>query len=607
VSRLTASESAEAIGVPTNRSTSPHASKWSWVALGVPLVVVLVGAWTYRWVQEDAFINFRIIGNLLAGHGPVFNVGERVEAYSDPLWLFLLAAIHRVVPFVSLEWLSVMLGLGSTAGGVMWGGRAIQRLGGARGDDLVLPMGLLVFSVVAGVWEFSTSGLEIGMVFGWIGLSFWLLVRTEDRRTSALGCGFVVGLGPLIRPELLLMSGVFLVTLGLVAAAPGWRGSAKIGRRSVALLLAASCLPVIYELWRMAYFGLLVPNTGLAKSGTSSWWSQGFTYLWNFVSPYTLWLPLGLAVPLVGPRLYRWWRTGDHIGVVVLLTPIAAALADTLYVVHLGGDHMHARLLLPAFLALCIPLYVEVAQLRSLLVIPLLGIVAWSVTSAGWLRWDSGGLYGEVFGTVHGIANERNIWIAETGKRNPITTADWRSYGLPGHGYDVTAAVMSRQKRQGMFVVTNPLLVDVVPGNVRAARSPLPFHLAVNLTNIGFIALEAGPQVYIFDRLSLANPIGSHFTIGAHKQAGGKVIDPVWMIARFGLNGEQSPTGAPSDQSVAAARRAISCPPLSSYLHAITGSLTFSRALSNIAHSYAYTTMSFSGDPNTAEQQLCHR
>lgn len=42
--------------------------------VAVPLVVVLLGAWSYRWVQEDAFINFRIIGNLLAGHGPVFNV-----------------------------------------------------------------------------------------------------------------------------------------------------------------------------------------------------------------------------------------------------------------------------------------------------------------------------------------------------------------------------------------------------------------------------------------------------------------------------------------------------------------------------------------------------
>ena len=121
----------------------------SWLVLSVPAVVVLAGAWSYRWVQDDAFINFRIIANLLAGHGPVFNVGERVEAYSDPLWVFLLAGLHEVLPFISLEWLSVLLGLVGTGVGVILGGRAIPRLGASRGSDLVIPIGLLIFSVVA--------------------------------------------------------------------------------------------------------------------------------------------------------------------------------------------------------------------------------------------------------------------------------------------------------------------------------------------------------------------------------------------------------------------------------------------------------------------------
>ena len=34
-----------------------------------------------------------IAGNLVAGHGPVFNLGERVEAYTSPAWLALLALI----------------------------------------------------------------------------------------------------------------------------------------------------------------------------------------------------------------------------------------------------------------------------------------------------------------------------------------------------------------------------------------------------------------------------------------------------------------------------------------------------------------------------------
>jgi hypothetical protein len=182
------------------------------------------GGWAYRWVQEDAFINFRIIGNLLSGHGPVFNVGERVEVYSDPIWMFLLAGIHWLIPSVSLEWMSVILGLLFTGMGFVLAGRAAQRLAASRGDLLVFPIGLLIVSVVAGVWEFSTSGLEMGTVFGWIDLSFWLLVRTESKRTSAAWCAFVAGLGALFRPELVLMSVIFLVGLAAVVAAPDWKG-----------------------------------------------------------------------------------------------------------------------------------------------------------------------------------------------------------------------------------------------------------------------------------------------------------------------------------------------------------------------------------------------
>jgi arabinofuranosyltransferase len=585
------------------RSGNPTAS---WLVLAVPVLAVLAGAWAYRWVQEDAFIDFRIVGNLLAGHGPVFNVGERVEADSDPLWVFTLAAVHGLLPFVSLEWLSVVLGLLGTSSGFVLAGRAVQRLGASRDEGLILPIGLLLCSAVAAVWEFATSGLEMGMVFCWIGLAYWLLVRTEQRRSSGLWCAFVIGLGPLIRPELLLMSLVLLVALGIVVGAPGWRGPASLTRRFGLPLLAAAGLPFLYELWRMAYYGLLVPNTGLAKSGTGSWWSQGFTYLWNFVAPYTLWLPLLLAIPLVVPRLRRWWSAGDRVGMILLVTPAVAALADWLYVVRVGGDHMHARLLLPGFFALCLGIYVEARQLRSLLLLSVIGIMVWCVASAGWLRWDSGTLAGQVYGTVHGIANERNIWVAETGTQHPITAADWRRYGLPGDQYRAAASWLAVQGRQAMLVITNPLRVDLKAGNLRPARSPLPFHLAVNLTNVGFIALESGPDVYIFDRLSLANPIGSHTTEGGQRQLGGKVIGPAWMVARFGHPGEHYPAGAPSAASVAAARRALQCAPLKSYLHAITAPLTLGQAFSNIVHATTYTTMSFSPDPTIAYQQLCH-
>jgi len=600
----------------TTESTGGWASvtrsdAFSWVVLAVPLIIVLIGAWNYRWVQEDAFINFRIISNLLAGHGPVFNIGERVEVYSDPLWMFLLAGMHEVLPFINLEWLSVLLGLAGTASGVLLGGRAIQRLGGSRGDTPVLPIGLLIFSVVAGVWEFSTSGLEMGMVFAWIGLSFWLLVRTEERRTTALWCAFIVGLGTLIRPELILMSLVFLSALTLVAAAPNWQGPTGPFRRYVLPLLVALGLPVLYELWRMAYFGMLVANTALAKSAGNGWWSQGLYYLWNFVQPYALWLPLLIVLPLIVPRVSRWWGAGDRLGVALLLTPAAAGLVDTLYVVHLGGDYMHARLLLPAFLALSLAVYVDLDQLRTIGRWLVVGVLLWCIICAGWLRFSPIPTQ-----PVHFIDNERSLWIFETGRAHPITAADYGRFTL-------LADILTRGSRrdssraQAMLILDNPEIAffpdqvqevgDTIKDEQRPARSALPFQLVVNTGNIGSVAYASGPQIYFFDSYSLANPIGSHTSVLTRGRPGHeKFIGPAWMVARFGIPGEELPKDAASPLLVSAARRALGCAPLSSYLHAITAPMSLSQAWSNITQSVTYTEISFSSDPIVAERQLCN-
>lgn len=52
--------------------------------LGCSVLVVSLlfawGAWQRRWIADDGLIVLRTVRNLLAGNGPVFNAGERVEA-----------------------------------------------------------------------------------------------------------------------------------------------------------------------------------------------------------------------------------------------------------------------------------------------------------------------------------------------------------------------------------------------------------------------------------------------------------------------------------------------------------------------------------------------
>ena len=76
-----------------------------WLAL---LAFLAYGA--RRFLLDDAFISFRYARNLLEGNGLVWNPGERVEGYSNFLWVLELAGIWAatgVPPEEAAWWLSV--------------------------------------------------------------------------------------------------------------------------------------------------------------------------------------------------------------------------------------------------------------------------------------------------------------------------------------------------------------------------------------------------------------------------------------------------------------------------------------------------------------------
>ena len=49
------------------------------------------------WVSDDAYITFRTVDNFLAGYGLRWNVGERVQTYTHPLWMFLVSGATAVL------------------------------------------------------------------------------------------------------------------------------------------------------------------------------------------------------------------------------------------------------------------------------------------------------------------------------------------------------------------------------------------------------------------------------------------------------------------------------------------------------------------------------
>ena len=83
-----------------------------------PAAIILWCGWQRRWTADDGFINLRVVRQLLEGHGPVFNAGQRVEAGTSPAWIAVLAFLDLVTP-VRLEWIAALTGLLSTVGAMV--------------------------------------------------------------------------------------------------------------------------------------------------------------------------------------------------------------------------------------------------------------------------------------------------------------------------------------------------------------------------------------------------------------------------------------------------------------------------------------------------------
>ena len=201
----------------------------------VPVAVLVVLGWTHRWVEEDAFLNFRIVDQIRAGHGPVFNIGQRVEVATSPLWLAMLTVARTVLPFVRIEYLSIAGGLLLTGLGLWWMQRGAARLWRTDRVHPAVPFGAVVIAALPASWEWATSGLENGLSLAWMG-ALMLVLSTFARRDApstaawkTAAAGVLLGLGPLVRPDLTIMSAAALVAV-LVARRPRGRVARVVPR-----------------------------------------------------------------------------------------------------------------------------------------------------------------------------------------------------------------------------------------------------------------------------------------------------------------------------------------------------------------------------------------
>lgn len=216
-------------------------------------ILQTVGGSPNGWGVDDAFISYRYAGNLASGKGLVFNPRERVEGYSNFLYVLFMTPAFWVTNDDGVFFFSVFLNLMFAAASfllLLWYLR--RRLG-----ERSALAGALLFALCLPLWVAVAWGLETPLVLS-ISLAVWITVEQvadcPTPRGIALLCLAMV-LSLLARADGFIIVGVALFYLA-------------VRRRFRALAIAAGVVFLAftaYEIWRYTYYGALLPTTFYVK------------------------------------------------------------------------------------------------------------------------------------------------------------------------------------------------------------------------------------------------------------------------------------------------------------------------------------------------------
>ena len=418
------------------------------------------------WICDDAYITFRTIDNFLHGFGLRWNVAERVQSFTHPLWLILLTPFIALTgePYYTSLVVSILLTLATVA--------LICVRVSVKPQNALLAVSMLLFS--RAFVEYSTSGLENPLSHLLLTAFFYVYLTKPLDRRSVTGLSLIASLLLLNRLDLAL-----LVVPALVHAL------FVVRRQHVIVPALIAFLPfVAWEGFSLLYYGVPFPNTAYAKLNTGTPAAelavQGFLYLAESAGsdPLTLTV-IGAAFVAAMRNRGRDWLVAS--GIVLSL----------IYVVRVGGDFMSGRFLTAPFVVATVLLAATNWRLARTDVVLALSVVVLAGIDARQPPLISGREFGYELAPYRaiahtGITDERQFYYRSTGLLRAI---------------------------EGLLVPPETPWVQ----EGLAARDSLPVTVR---GDVGFFGYFAGPRVFIIDYYALADPLLAHLPAVARWRVG---------------------------------------------------------------------------------------
>ncbi len=252
-----------------NRPTSPP-RRWTNLIFGLILLVYTVyglifiaetifiaDGKPYSALFDDAMISMTYARNFAEGHGLVWNVGDRVEGYTNPLWVVFMAGFH-LLP-IPENWISLAIQL---AGGIFFVAslffvkKIAEEVDPERDGVALLAVLLTAFYYPLTNW--SLLGNEVGLLLLVVSAAVWLALRVQSSGRFTPWLYVLLGVSTLVRLD---MAVTYLVVMGWLAFydRPNRVRHLAWGLGLLALFLGGQTV------WRKAYYGEWLPMTYYLK------------------------------------------------------------------------------------------------------------------------------------------------------------------------------------------------------------------------------------------------------------------------------------------------------------------------------------------------------
>jgi arabinofuranosyltransferase len=289
--------------------------------------------------SDDAYISYRYAENFFNGYGLVFNIDDRVEGYSNFLYILLITPAF-LISKNAVYFYSIALNCFFLAATILFFYQFLKTRFGIKKAIL----GSLLLALNPWVLANSATGLETTLILA-ITTASWLLIESylEHKNTLilisiiAISCFSILSrVDGFILP---LSTGIYAVL----------KGDRRLGIR---IFAATIIVLIIYTFWRYFYYQDFISNTyhNKVSGNILSRLKVGFKFSVNFLIETGIWIPLFcVCVEMINAFKDRCLKN-------VFNFPVFFMSLWLVYLIYIGGDIYFERF----FIAL-IPMGIYIA------------------------------------------------------------------------------------------------------------------------------------------------------------------------------------------------------------------------------------------------------